>query len=142
MHELSLAQSILDQVAKMAGGRGIRVLEIGVGELMQVDRKAFEQAVKVLMSGPGFEGAALRVRVEKASFSCRRCGSKWKMADVRKQLSGLPDSLKVREPEDRASPLHFLPYLYTAFVRCPKCGSSDIYAGSGKELVLRGLILK
>lgn len=143
MHELSLAQNVVDQVLAEAEARGatkVDELEIGVGELMQIDRRAFSQALKVLMAGPELEGARVRVRLEKAAFSCKRCGRRWGMAEVSKQLSQVPDGILVREPEDKALPLHFLPYLYPAFVKCPACGSSDITAESGRELTLRRLV--
>lgn len=143
MHELSLAQNLVDQVLAEAkeGRRTVVALEVGVGELMQVDRRAFREALKILAEVPELKGASISVRTEKARFVCNRCGNGWGMREALDQLEATPEWLLVKEPEDRASPLHFMPYLYSAFVRCPECGTADIRATSGKEIVIRRLVL-
>lgn len=145
MHELSLAQNIVDSVLSEAGTKGAkRVLELGieVGELMQIDRKALRFGLKLLMTGPVLEGARIHVRLKSASFSCRRCNSEWGMAEAKRQLAGVAFDLLVREPDSIELPLHFFPYLYPAFIRCPNCGSSDISVSEGKEIELTKLIME
>jgi len=58
------------------------------------------------------------MHVNEASFSCRRCGAKWNMTDAKKELEQVPDSLRIREPDSKELPLHFLPYVYSAFIHC------------------------
>lgn len=114
-------------------------VDLEVGELMQLDRRAFAEAMKILLTGPRLGGARLRIHLQKASFECEKCGNRWGMAEAEKQLALVPEYLRIREPDGKVMPLHFLPYLYQAFVRCPRCGSSDISAVEGKELRLRRL---
>jgi len=145
LHELSVAQSIVDTVlSEVEKNEAKRVTEISldVGQLMQLDRNALAFALRLLMTGPVLKGARVRVNVRKASFSCRKCGRAWGMAEAQKQLAEVPDTLRVREPDSKELPLHFLPSLYPAFIRCPRCGSSDISSKEGEEIQFRRLVIE
>ena len=48
----------------------------------------------------------------------------------------------IEEPEGIASPLHIFPQLITAFVRCPKCGSSDMEVIGGMDTVIERIDLE
>jgi hydrogenase nickel incorporation protein HypA/HybF len=143
MHEFGIAQSIVDSALAEADKAGAKVtyIEIEVGELMQLDVETLEDALTLLMKGPRLEGAEAKVRVTSAAFSCRRCGREWEMDETKRQLAAVPDDLKVREPDSLELPLHFLPYLYPAFVRCPDCGSSDTAVTAGEDIVVRRVTL-
>ena len=145
MHELSIAQNIVDAVLSEVQDKGAkRVTEISVdvGQLMQLDRNALAFALRLLMTGPVLKGARVRVHVRKAFFSCRKCNLEWGMAEAQKQLADVPDTLRVREPDSEELPLHFLPFLYPAFIRCPRCGSSDIFSKEGEEIQLRRVVME
>ena len=145
MHEMGIAQNIVDTVlseAEKKGAKRITEISVDVGQLMQLDRDALAFGLKLLMRGPTLRGARVRVRVRKASFSCRRCNSEWGMAEAQKQLAEVPDALRVREPDSKELPLHFLPYLYPAFIRCPGCGSSDIFSREGEEIKFRRVLME
>ena len=145
MHEMGIAQNIVDTVlseAEKKGAKRITEISVDVGQLMQLDRDALAFGLKLLMRGPTLRGARVRVRVRKASFSCRRCNSEWGMAEAQKQLAEVPDALRVREPDSKELPLHFLPYLYSAFIRCPGCGSSDIFSREGEEIKFRRVLME
>jgi hydrogenase nickel incorporation protein HypA/HybF len=109
---------------------------------MQLDRSALAFALRLLMTGPVLGGARVHVRVKKATFTCRKCNSEWGMAEAQKQLAKVPEGLRVMEPDSRELPLHFLPFLYPAFIRCPKCGSSDISSKEGEEIQLRRVVME
>jgi len=144
LHELSIAQTIVDSVLSEADRRGaerVVQVDVDVGELMQLDRRALTGALRILLDGSRLKGARVRLHVESATFSCRRCDKQWGMAQAKKQLAEVPDGLRVREPDSKELPLHFLPSLYSAFLRCPYCGSSDIVAERGKEIRLRRVLL-
>lgn len=144
MHELSIAQTIVDSVLSEADGRGrerVVQIDIDVGELMQLDRKALAGALRILLDGSGMKRARVRLHLESAAFTCRRCDKQWGMPQAKKQLAEVPDVLRVREPDSKELPLHFLPSLYSAFLRCPYCGSSDIFARRGREIRLRRVLL-
>jgi hydrogenase nickel incorporation protein HypA/HybF len=145
LHELSIAQSIVYAVlseAQKKDAKRVTEISVDVGQLMQLDRNALAFALRLLMSGPVLKGARVRVRVRKASFSCRKCNLQWGMAEAQKQLAEVPDTLRVREPDSKELPLHFLPSLYPAFIRCPRCGSSDVSSKEGTEMQLRRVVIK
>jgi len=146
MHELSVAQSIVAAVlleAEKNGARQVKEINVGVGELMQLDMKALEESMNLLMTGPKLQGAKVILKVQQASFVCRKCSAKWDMVEAKKQLArNVPDKLKIREPDSEELPLHFLPYLYPVFIRCPNCGSSDTSAVAGEDIRLRKLVME
>ncbi len=119
----------------------MKEIDIEVGQLMQVDRRVLKDALTILITGPILKGAKIHLRVARARFSCRRCGHRWTMNEAKKQLSSISDKLLVREPDSRELPLHFLPYLYPAFLHCSRCGSSDVEVPEGEEIILRRLVM-
>lgn len=145
MHELSVAQNIVDAVlleAEKNKANRVREISIEVGQLMQLDTGALREALKLLMCGPRLKGARVRVHVKKVSFVCKKCQNNWGMDEARKQLDAIPDSLLVREPDSNEVPLHFLPYLYPSFINCPECGSADITTLEGEDIKLRRLTME
>jgi hydrogenase nickel incorporation protein HypA/HybF len=145
LHELAIAQSIAESAAEEAGrakAKRVASIEVEVGELMQLDVEALRQALKMLMAGPILKDAKVHVRVSSASFVCNRCGERWGMPEARRQLALVADELRVREPDSVELPLHFLPHLYPAFVKCPKCGSADSEAVEGEDIVLRRVVME
>jgi hydrogenase nickel incorporation protein HypA/HybF len=144
LHELGIADSIVDSAlaeADRVKAEKVTSIEIEVGELMQLDTQALEDALKLLMRGPRLEGAEVEVRVTEASFSCRRCGKEWGMGETKRQLAAIPDDLRIREPDSIELPLHFLPYLYPSFVKCPSCGSSDTSPTRGEDIRVTRVVL-
>ena len=144
MHELSIAESIVRYSLSEADKNGasrVTEMQVDVGELMQVEVDVLSEVLNRLMTGPRLGGARVKVRVKGASFSCRRCGGRWGMGEARRQLSGVPRSLLVREPDSKEVPLHFFPHLYPAFVHCPECGSSDVSVTDGQDVLLTRLVL-
>ena len=145
MHELSVAQSIVEFALYEADrnkAEKVVELDVDVGELMQVDTDVLRKALGALMNGPRLAGARVEVQTESASFSCQRCESRWDMQDAREQLSQVPDSLLVREPDSNEVPIHFLPALYSAFLKCPACGSTDFSAVRGEEIRVMRIVLE
>jgi len=145
LHELSLAQGVADAAAEEASKNGsARVVEIDleVGELAQVDTKALQEALSLLMTGPVLGRCVVRISTAPASFICAKCSAGWGMTDALKQLEQIPDQLRVREPESKEFPLHFFPQLYSSFIHCPKCGSADVSAAAGEDIRIRRLGLE
>lgn len=145
MHELSIAQSIIDYMVSEAdknGAKSVSEIQIEVGELMQVDLAGLKELVLLLMKGPRLEKCRVELSLKEAGFRCRKCGAAWDMKEARKQLEQTADSLLVREPDSKELPLHFLPSLYSSFLNCPKCGSADIAAESGEDIRIRRLVLE
>jgi len=145
MHELSVARSITDfalSETERQNAKKVMEVYVDVGELMQVDTAVLLDALKALMTGAKLKDCKVRVQVAAASFSCRRCSSTWGMKEAKQQLGAVPEDLLVREPDSDELPLHFLPYLYPAFVHCPKCGSSDVAVLEGEDVQIRRLVLE
>ncbi len=145
MHELSVAQSVVDFALSEADRNGSkRVLEVQVevGDFTMIDVSVLSRALRMLMSGPRLEGCKVRVRKKAVKFVCRKCGETWSMAEAMKQLEKVPDGLRVREPDSKEVPTHFLPSLYPAFVSCPRCGSADAEAEGGEGTTVRRLVLE
>ncbi len=145
MHELSLAQGLVSWVKKeVENQRETKAVEIhvAIGELMQLEESAFVQSANALLRGPRLEGATLSVRREEASFACNRCSAKFEMAKVKHQLDDVADDLKIMEPDSQELPLHFLPQLYSAFIKCPECGSSDVHLERGGDIRVEKLVME
>ena len=145
MHELSIAQNVIDSVlseAKKNDAKKVLVIEVSIGELMQLDKDAFVYSLSLLRSGPMLGAAKLEVKIEKATFSCRKCSRSWSMDETRKQLQEVEKGLLVRELDGTELPLHFLPQLYPAFVHCPDCGSSDILLKDGQSVQITKLVVE
>ena len=75
MHELSIAEAIVDIALRHADGRRVRRVEIKVGHLRQVVPAALEFAFELLSSGTELQGAELAIEDVPARGRCRACGA-------------------------------------------------------------------
>ena len=111
MHELALAESIVDIAVRHAGGRGgrgrITRVEVAVGHLRQVVPSALSFAFELLAQGTPLEGAELALHEVPAAGRCRACGTE-------SRLDGFPLS-------------------------CRACGSGDVEIVAGEELRVESL---
>jgi hydrogenase nickel incorporation protein HypA/HybF len=73
VHELSVAQAVVDIAARHAGGRPVKVIELKVGHLRQVVPSALEFAFELVAQGTVLEGAELRMEEVAARGACRTC---------------------------------------------------------------------
>jgi hydrogenase nickel incorporation protein HypA/HybF len=74
MHELAIAEAIIDVAQRHAAGRRVYAVELIVGRLRQVVPPALEFAFELSSRGTTLEGAELRIRDVPAAGRCRRCG--------------------------------------------------------------------
>jgi hydrogenase nickel incorporation protein HypA/HybF len=74
MHELSIAQSLVEIVSRHAAGRRVERVELKVGHLRQVVPSALEFAFELLAGGTCIEGAQLVIEDIPARGRCRACG--------------------------------------------------------------------
>ena len=145
MHELGIAQSIVEYAVSEAKARKatkVSEIQVEVGQLALIEKPLLSNALRMLRAGPLMEGCRFRVRERKASFTCRKCSASWPMKEAMKQLEKVPQDLLVREPDSKEVPLHFLPSLYPAFVRCPKCGSADIEVIAGEDVRIMRVVFE
>jgi hydrogenase nickel incorporation protein HypA/HybF len=75
MHELSIAQALMDIVQRHAGGRPVTRVEVRVGHLRQVVPAALEFAFELVARGTVAEGAELVLDAVPAAGRCRACGT-------------------------------------------------------------------
>ena len=77
MHEISVAQSVLDiafrEMEKHASS-GINKIKISIGEFSGVVKEALEFAFEVLTPETAAAGAMIEIDVVPLAANCRRCG--------------------------------------------------------------------
>jgi len=113
MHELSIAQALVEQVeeiVKREGAAGVESVKVSVGGLSGVEPDALDLAFPVATEGTLADGATLVIEKIPAVLTCRSC----------KQVS---------HPE-------------LAFMICEQCGSTDVELKGGRELLLTAVELR
>jgi hydrogenase nickel incorporation protein HypA/HybF len=74
MHELALADAVLEIAREHARGRRVTSVAVRVGRLRQVVPEALEFSFEVLAAGTNVEGAALEIEQVPVRVECSRCG--------------------------------------------------------------------
>jgi hydrogenase nickel incorporation protein HypA/HybF len=133
MHEWALAEAVVAAASEAAARerlKGVSLLKVKMGELQQVDREIFEEALKEIlrMEKPPLRGARASLEIEKAAFRCRACGREWK----------LEAALRGKDTEQTEA-IHFLPEMVFVYVRCPGCSSPDFEILRGRGVWLESL---
>ena len=75
MHELSIAQAIVDIAVRNAGGSRVTCVEVQVGRLRQVVPAALEFSFELCAHGTVAEGAALELEVLPVGVRCPSCAA-------------------------------------------------------------------
>src|SRR3954452_16572973 len=83
MHELSIADAVVQIVNRHAGGRRVSKVELRVGHLRQVVPSALAFAFELVAKGTPAEGAELALEEVPAAGRCRACGAE-------SELDGFP----------------------------------------------------
>jgi hydrogenase nickel incorporation protein HypA/HybF len=73
MHELSIAQAIVDVAARHAGDARVQRVYVRVGHLRQVVPSALEFSFELCAHGTPVEGAVLELERVPAGVRCRSC---------------------------------------------------------------------
>ncbi len=110
MHELSIAQALVEQVERAVLAEGAlraNTVTIAVGALSGADPEALKAALPLVAEGTVAEGAELVVEVVPARVRCSACG-----------VESVAESY---------------------FVGCSACGSREVELVSGRELHLRSV---
>jgi hydrogenase nickel incorporation protein HypA/HybF len=74
MHELSIAEAIVDVATRHATGRRVRKVEVKVGHLRQVVPDSLSFAFELVTLGTTLDGAELSITQVPATGRCRECG--------------------------------------------------------------------
>jgi hydrogenase nickel incorporation protein HypA/HybF len=75
MHELAIAEAVVDIVLRHAGERRVTRVEVVVGHLRQVVPDALAFAFELVVHGTSAEGAELVIDHVAAAGRCRECGA-------------------------------------------------------------------
>lgn len=75
MHELSIAESIMQIASRHARGRKVHRIEVRVGHLRQVVPAALTFAFDLVAVGTSVEGAQLVLEEIPAAVTCGACGA-------------------------------------------------------------------
>ena len=73
MHELSIAQAIVDVAERHAAGRQVAAVEVRVGHLRQVVPGPLEVAFQLVPQGTSLDGPRLRLEHVPSRGRCRAC---------------------------------------------------------------------
>ena len=77
MHEVGLAQSVIDIVEKTARDNGatkVTAVTLSVGEIANVDMESFMQAIRIGMRGTVMDAAHIQVTRPEGTGWCMACG--------------------------------------------------------------------
>jgi len=133
MHEWALAEAVLsaaENTAKAEKLKSVDEVEVRLGELQRIDRGAFKFALKEIRKS-GYKilsRARIHLAKEQAEFTCKACGLKIKLGDIRKKTGA-----------DEAEFIHFLPEMAHAFLKCAKCSSPDFDITAGRGVFIKSI---
>ena len=82
MHELSIAQSLVEIADRHAGGHRVTRVEVKVGRLRQVVPDALAFTFEIVAQGTPVEGAALVLEDVPAAGVCASCGSETPLPEL------------------------------------------------------------
>jgi hydrogenase nickel incorporation protein HypA/HybF len=74
MHEVAIAEAVMDIVLAHAAGRRVVRIDVTVGHLRQVVPSALRFAVELAAQGTPAEGATLTIAAVPPAGRCRECG--------------------------------------------------------------------
>ncbi len=75
MHELSIAESVVQIASRQANGRRVTRVQMKVGHLRQVVPSALAFSFELVAEGTPVEGAELEMEEVPATGMCRECGA-------------------------------------------------------------------
>lgn len=82
MHELAIAQGIVDGACEHAGGRRVHQVTVSVGALCAVVPDALQFGFEIAAQGTPLDGAELIIETIPARGFCRSCGSDIALPDA------------------------------------------------------------
>jgi hydrogenase nickel incorporation protein HypA/HybF len=82
MHELAIAESIVDAVCERAAGRTVHRVTIRIGALTAVVPEAMHFCFDLAVEGTVADGATLEIEQRPGRARCRDCGAEVTLADL------------------------------------------------------------
>lgn len=126
MHEWALAESILTAAVEASDKeklKKITEINIGIGELQQIELDIFEFALNEIIKEQGekLKDVKFKIKNEKSNLVCNNCQHEWSFGDMKKKLD-----------DDESEAIHFIPEVAFVHARCPKCNSPDFKIKDGR----------
>ncbi|ABM80187.1 hydrogenase maturation nickel metallochaperone HypA [Hyperthermus butylicus] len=138
MHETSIALSILaaveDVFRSTPGARRVEKIRIRVGMLSLVDPEALRFALSVVSRDTPAENAEVEIETVRPRFRCPHCGYEWEVGDE--------DVKRIADDPMLATLVHIHPDVVVKYLRCPRCGSTDVEIVEGKGVVLHSVVIE
>ncbi|NOZ89233.1 MAG: hydrogenase maturation nickel metallochaperone HypA [Crenarchaeota archaeon] len=135
MHEVSIAMSILSVVEEAfretPGAKRVSKIKLQIGMLSMVDPEALRFALRTVSRGTPAEGAEIEIEMVKPVFRCNRCGHTWEVSDE--------DIERISSDPEASTLIHIYPDVVARYLRCPRCGSSDIEIVRGKGVIVHSV---
>jgi len=123
MHEWALAESVIKTIKNDKSLYKLSQIEIIFGELQSIDREiflfAFNEITRKEKKIP-----KIKIIEEKAEFKCLNCGRIFNLSSIKNN-------------DDEKENIHFIPEMAKAFIKCPKCKSSDFEIIKGRGISIR-----
>lgn len=82
MHELSIAQSVVEAVLERTGQRPVTTVRLRIGRLSGVVPEALRFCFDLATVGTALEGAGLEIEEPDGSAHCRDCGRDFSVNDI------------------------------------------------------------
>jgi hydrogenase nickel incorporation protein HypA/HybF len=118
MHELSVAQAVVNTAVRHAGGRRVTLVSLRLGSMRQVVPDSLSFYFEIVARETPCEGARLEHEIVAARLRCPDCGMEWDPAPPPLATHGQTDGL---------------PALPT--FRCPDCKTpGEVEAGGELEV--------
>lgn len=113
MHELSLAQALVEQVEGLCvkeNADAVLSVTVNIGALSGVNRESFEFAFPLAVEGTRLKGATLKIEETPAVVTCEQCGQ------------------QTQPPVDN--------------VQCMQCGSRRVGITAGRDFLIQSVELR
>lgn len=82
MHELSIAESVVETVTARTGTRAVQQVRLEVGRLAGVSADSLRFCFELAASGTALAGAALVIDEPPGEAHCATCGEDFQVADL------------------------------------------------------------
>lgn len=82
MHELAIAESVVESVLARTGDQPVTIVRLRVGELSGVVPDALDFAFEVATAGTPLEGATLEIEKPTGRAHCRTCSEEFVLPDL------------------------------------------------------------
>jgi hydrogenase nickel incorporation protein HypA/HybF len=82
MHELAIAESVVDQITMRTGANRVHGVRLEVGRLSGVSADALRVCFEMAAAGTGLDGAGLQIDEPDGRGECAACGSSFDVPDL------------------------------------------------------------